>query len=119
MRRGTLSGRKKRRGCRQAVPAQCGYGSGLITAAAHELPQQRGLGNVVRRQGQEVVQEFQKPLGLQIFRAVMGHAEQQRLHIGLQQGCFVDQSGVEHGVGAVLIGEDVLPPRPGGRRATF
>ena len=88
MRRGTLSGRKKRRGCRQAVPAQCGYGSGLITAAAHELPQQRGLGNVVRRQGQEVVQEFQKPLGLQIFRAVMGHAEQQRLHIGLQQDCL-------------------------------
>lgn len=69
-----------------------------------------------RRDWQEVVQEFQEPLGFQIFVAAPGDAEQQRLHIGLQQGSFVNEGGVEHRIGAVLIGEDVLflAPADGG-----
>ena len=55
----------------------------FIAASADKLPHQGSLWHVVRRKRQEIVQELQQALGFQIFLAVPGDAEEQRLHIGL------------------------------------
>ena len=55
----------------------------FIAASADKLPHQGSLWHIVRRKRQEIVQELQQALGFQIFLAVPGDAEEQRLHIGL------------------------------------
>ena len=68
---------------------------------------------------QKIVQVFQQPLSFDILIAVPRDAKEQRLHIGLEQGRLVDQSGVEDHIRAVLEWEDVvlLPAPDGGPHA--
>ena len=66
--------------------------SGVVDASADEFPHEGGFGHIVCRDGQEVVQELQKALGLDILLAVPGNAEEQRLHIGLEQCGLIDRS---------------------------
>ena len=46
-----------------------------IAASSDELPQQGGAGYVIGRDGQEIAEEFQQPLGFDVLLTVLGTAK--------------------------------------------
>ena len=63
--------------------------------------------NVLAAHSQEVIQEFQQPLGLGILRRILGDAKEQRLRILLQHRQLIQESGVKHHVRAFLEWENI------------
>ena len=79
----------------------------IEAATSDELPQQ-GIGrHILASDSHKIIQELQKPLGFQIFRAVPVNPKKQRFYVRLQYRQFIDQRGIEHNVRLFLIGEDV------------
>src|SRR5690554_2646981 len=84
--------------------------SGLIgkAAPAQKLPQNGGGWNFPGLHGFEIIEEFQKPVGLGVFGLVGLDFEQNGFGIGLEYGKFVQQGGIEHYIGFFLIRKNVL-----------
>jgi len=85
------------------------------TATSHKFSAQRIVGKAFTGHTQEIFQEFQKSLGLVIFRFALVDLEQQRLCELLQYRQFIDQYGIEHRIRILLKRENILLLAPADR----
>ena len=86
-------------------------------APANKFSNQRSLRHRICRDRKEIAQKLQQAFGLLVFRAVLGEiVEQQRLHIGLEQGDLIEQGRIEDRIGAVLKRKNILLLAPPDRR---
>ena len=77
-------------------------------APANKFSNQRSLRHRICRDRKEIAQKFQQAFGLLVFRAIGGDLEQQRLHIGLEQGDLIEQGRIEDRIGTVLERKNIL-----------
>ena len=77
-------------------------------APSHKFPDDGILRDVLAADAEKIFQKFQQPVGLKKLGSVPFHAVQKRLRVLLEHGKLVDQSGIEHGVGALLEGENIF-----------
>lgn len=73
--------------------------------AANELPQDRIIGDELRVNWQEPLQEFQQPLGFNVFPGTERHLAQQRFDQRFQRGQLISKRGIEHDIGVFLVGK--------------
>ena len=77
-------------------------------ASPNKLPENRSLRDHVTVDGEEIVQEFEKPFCLIILFPVSRDIKEQRFRIKLQYRKLIHKRGVKHHIGALLVREDIL-----------